>query len=102
MSELDQEIPDWAPLRAAVGAEGANGWMWMNRSTRAGIVIEHYKHSLTRSYLNLDHAGHAWKSRIAAHGCSPWCDCPEGREHAQDVFEHFTVPLDEAIAEALS
>ena len=99
---LDQEAPDWSPLLAVVGREGVVGWMWMNRSSHAGIIVEHYKHRHTRNYLNLDHAGHAWTSRIVSHGCSPWCECPAGQGHVEDVFEHFTVPLGAAIAEALS
>ncbi len=99
---MDRHEPNWAPLEALIPDDQRGEWMWMGRVHRDGHVIEQYKHVITRGYLNLDHAGHAWKSRITTHGCSPWCDCPEGQEHVPDVFEHFTVPLDKAIAEALS
>lgn len=99
MNTYDYENPDFGPLHSVLPSAMRDGWMWMNRSTIRGRTVEHYKHRITRSYLNLDHEGTAWQGRIAEHGCSPWCE--ETHEHRKDVFEHFTVPTSQAIEEAL-
>lgn len=54
--------PDWEPLEAAVSMEWCGGFMWMNRVVSGGVVIELYKHGITRRYLNLDADGgaHRW------------------------------------------
>lgn len=54
--------PSWKPLEAALPAEWHGGFMWMNRVVDGGVVIELYKHGITRRYLNLDADGgaHRW------------------------------------------
>lgn len=53
--------PDWGPLEAALPARWCGGFMWMNRIDHDGVVVELYKHGITRRYLNLDHDGGAWR-----------------------------------------
>jgi hypothetical protein len=54
--------PNWKPLEAVLPAEWCGGFMWMNRVVDKGVVIELYKHGITRLYLNLDADGgaHRW------------------------------------------
>jgi hypothetical protein len=54
--------PNWKPLEAVLPAEWCGGFMWMNRVVDKGVVIELYKHGITRLYLNLDADGgaHGW------------------------------------------
>lgn len=99
-SVYDYDNPDFDPLRAVLPLDECDGWMWMNRSTTDGRVVEHYKHRIARGYLNLDHAGQAWKSQIADFGCDPWCD--EDHQHRKTTYKHFPVPTGQAIAEVLS
>jgi hypothetical protein len=100
VSSYDYDHPDFGPLRVLVSAEHLGDWMWMNRSTTDGRVVEHYKHRIARGYINLDHEGQAWKSRIVEHACTPWCD--ETHEHREEKREHFTVPTALALNEVLS
>lgn len=51
--------PDWKPLEAVLPMEWCGGFMWMNRVVCEGVVIELYKHGITRQYLNLDREGGA-------------------------------------------
>jgi hypothetical protein len=53
--------PDWGPLEAAIPREWCGGFMWMNRIEDCGVVIELYKHGITRRYLNLDRNGGAYR-----------------------------------------
>jgi hypothetical protein len=53
--------PDWAPLEAAIPRKWCGGFMWMNRIEDCGVVIELYKHGITRRYLNLDRFGNAYR-----------------------------------------
>lgn len=100
MTTYDYENPDFGPLRALVPAGQLGDWMWMNRSTTDGRNVEHYKHRIVRSYINLDHDGQAWASRIVEHACDPWCN--EAHEHRAEVREHYTVPTEQALDEVLS
>jgi hypothetical protein len=54
--------PNWKPLEEVLPAEWCGGFMWMNRVVDNGVVIELYKHGITRHYLNLDARGgaHRW------------------------------------------
>ncbi|HUF94825.1 MAG TPA: hypothetical protein VMO52_01975 [Acidimicrobiia bacterium] len=54
--------PNWKPLEAVLPAEWCGGFMWMNLVVDKGVVIELYKHGITRHYLNLDADGgaHRW------------------------------------------
>lgn len=53
--------PDWGPLEAAFPLKWCGGFMWMQRVEENGVVIELYKHGITRRYLNLDQGGGAYK-----------------------------------------
>ncbi len=53
--------PDWGPLERAIPREWCGGFMWMNRTEDCGVVIELYKHGITRRYLNLDRFGGAYR-----------------------------------------
>ncbi|MGF1617998.1 MAG: hypothetical protein ACFCU2_09385 [Acidimicrobiia bacterium] len=53
--------PDWKPLQAALPLEWCGGFMWMNRVVSGGVVVELYKHGITRRYLNLDGDGTAYR-----------------------------------------
>jgi hypothetical protein len=53
--------PDWGPLESVLPEEWWGGFMWMNRAVDTGIVIELYKHGITRRYLNLDPEGSAYR-----------------------------------------
>ena len=52
--------PDWRPLEAVLPMEWCGGFMWMNRVVSGGVVIELYKHGITRRYLNFDADGTAY------------------------------------------
>jgi hypothetical protein len=73
--------PDWKPLEAVLPAEWCGGFMWMNRVVDNGVVIELYKHGITRHYLNLDSAGSAY--RWTGTGYEPM----SVKEATEDVFE---------------
>lgn len=53
--------PIWQPLESVVPADWCGGFMWMNRVVDKGVVIELYKHGITRRYLNLDAEGGAYQ-----------------------------------------
>jgi hypothetical protein len=53
--------PDWGPLEAVLPLEWCGGFMWMQRVEENGMVIELYKHGITRRYLNLDQEGRAYR-----------------------------------------
>lgn len=53
--------PNWEPLEAALPWEWCGGFMWMNRVVSGGVVIELYKHGITRRYLNLDGESKAYR-----------------------------------------
>ena len=57
---LDGE-PDWDPLHAVLPTEWCDGFMWMFRTEQGDAVIEHFKHGITRQYLNLDQANRAYR-----------------------------------------
>jgi len=101
--EVDEEVPNWEPLRALLPADRLDGWMWMGRSTWNSAAVEHYKHSVTRGSVTLDHDSNGWMSRISQHGCSPWCD--ERHEHVAEVREYYLAsPVEElraSIAESI-
>ncbi|WP_341719998.1 hypothetical protein QQG74_09935 [Micromonospora sp. FIMYZ51] len=79
----DNDTANWAPLEAVIPADDRYLWMWMGRATSDdGTVIEQYKHSLTRGYLNLSADGRAWLIRGTADGCTPFCG--EQHEHRPD------------------
>lgn len=46
--------PNWQPLEKAIPAEYLDGFMWMNSTHTESTIIEHYKHGITRRYLNID------------------------------------------------
>lgn len=88
---IDQDNPNWAPLRAVMPLADCDAWMWMGRSVHDGTVIELYKHRQTRGYLNLSADGRAWLFRRVNLGCDPWCD-----------VDHDHVPDPPAVAEQVS
>ncbi len=53
--------PDWGPLERAIPRRWCGGFMWMGRTWDCGVVIELYKHGITRRYLNLDRFGNAYR-----------------------------------------
>ena len=54
--------PYWTPLEEALGAAGADGWMYMGAAvSNDGLVIHLYKHHITRQYINLSADGRAWR-----------------------------------------
>ena len=53
--------PDWDPLHAVLPMEWCDGFKWMFRTTQDAAVIEHYKHGITRQYLNLDQINRAYR-----------------------------------------
>ncbi len=65
----DHEDVNWIPLERIVGLLpnhhqllDLSYFMWMcSATTERGVRIDLYKHWLTRRYLNLDGAGHAYK-----------------------------------------
>ena len=57
---LDGE-PDWDPLHTVLPMEWCDGFMWMFRTEQDDAVIEHYKHGITRRYLNLDQLNRAYR-----------------------------------------
>jgi len=66
--------PDWGPLERAIPRQWCGGFMWMNRIEADGVVIELYKHGITRRYLNLDQDNKAYSFtgmhiRAPAHQC---------------------------------
>ena len=97
---MNDNEPNWVPLRAVFPLDQCDYWMWMGRTEHNGLVIEYYKHQQTRGYLNLDHNGGAWRFEIAEDGCVPWCD--EGHEHRPDVSVAIQMPVEQAIEWALS
>lgn len=52
--------PDWEPLHVVVPLQWCDGFMWMYRLEQGDAVIEHYKHGITRRYLNLDQHNRAY------------------------------------------
>ena len=53
--------PDWEPLLAVVGPEGADWFMWMCAIDLSdGTRLQAYKHQMTRRYLYLDDALRPW------------------------------------------
>ncbi|MCP4965983.1 MAG: hypothetical protein GY926_12195 [bacterium] len=59
----DAREADWNPLHGVLQLEHCDGFMWMNRIDWEGIVIEVYKHGITRRSLHLDHDGRAYLYR---------------------------------------
>lgn len=58
---VQYEEPVWPPLRAAVGLNHADSFMWMCEIELAdGSRVHSYKHIHTRGYLHLDGEGHAF------------------------------------------
>lgn len=53
--------PKWGPLLGALPAEWCGGFMWMQRVDDSGVIIELYKHGITRRHLNLDGDGRAYR-----------------------------------------
>lgn len=93
--------PNWAPLEKRLPLDDCGDWMWMSRVVRGSRVIEQYKHSTTRGYLNLDQDGNAWRIRFVASGCDPWCDKPH--QHQPDPPPDVDpIAFDEALKVALS
>lgn len=93
--------PNWRPLEAALPAKWCGGFMWMNRVVDKGVVIELYKHGITRCYLNLDVEGGAY--RWTGSGYEP-IPLDEAVDHAFDRIEEMgwdrtTVYDDEVRAE---
>lgn len=76
--------PNWGPLEAALPLAWCGGFMWMSRVEQDGVVIELYKHGITRSYLNLDSTGGAYRFNGA--GYDP-IDLEEGIEDALGELE---------------
>jgi hypothetical protein len=53
--------PDWEPLRALVGMDLADWFMWMHEVELAdGTSVHAYKHIATRRYFHLAHDGRAF------------------------------------------
>lgn len=93
--------PNWKPLEAVLPAEWCGGFMWMNRVVDKGVVIELYKHGITRHYLNLDADGGA--HRWTGSGYEPM-SLEEAIDHAfagieETGWDHTTVYDDEVRAE---
>lgn len=63
--------PNWEPLLSVLPEAAMGDWMWMSRLTVDGKVIEQYKHSDTRRYVNLDHAGQAFSVQYDGRGDAP-------------------------------
>jgi hypothetical protein len=78
------EDPNWEPLEGVLPAEWCGGFMWMNRVVDNGVVIELYKHGITRHYLNLDAGGGAY--RWTGSGYEPM-SLEEAIDHAFDGIE---------------
>lgn len=89
--------PNWAPLERIVAPGDLDHWMWMGRSEHGDRVIEAYKHRSTRRYLNLDQDGQAWRVRVVAVECDPWC--AEDHKHRSDPVQ-VVEPM--SLADALS
>lgn len=91
---------NWLPLRAALSPDRLaelGEWMWMSWSRHGDRVIEAYKHSETRGYLNLDQDGQAWQiGRVGPLECDPWCDEDHGHVKSREVVAE---PMD--LADAL-
>jgi thymidylate synthase (FAD) len=54
--------PNWQPLEDAIGADNCSYFMFMaSHLLKNGIIVETYKHILSREYLNLSIDGRTWK-----------------------------------------
>lgn len=78
------DSPDWRPLETALPLEWCGGFMWMNRVVSGGVVIELYKHGITRRYLNIDTEGRAYE--WTGEGYEPM-NLEEAIEHVFEKFE---------------
>lgn len=53
---------DWEPLKAVIGPDGLNDWMWMHAcdAPETGATVHFYKHVWSRRYVRLDAAGRVY------------------------------------------
>lgn len=54
------DAPDWAPLEQYV--DWPSNWMWMGRYILAsGVLVNAYKHGITRDYVNIGSDGRFYR-----------------------------------------
>lgn len=84
-----KDEPNWGPLEALLPKDQWGQWMWMGRLEHDGHLIEQYKHSETRGYINLSDGGQAWRVEYRSNDyCPPFCQ----NEWAPPPSDHVCVP----------